>query len=101
MLIDDSLDVLAVHGVGGATGTLLTAFLASTAYGGIGLAEGVSAGSQFVTQAIGVGAVLVWSLAATFIIVKIAAGITGLRVSDDDETIGLDTTAHGETGYNL
>jgi Amt family ammonium transporter len=101
MLIDDSLDVLAVHGVGGATGTLLTAFLASTAYGGVGLAEGVSAGSQFVTQAIGVGAVLVWSLVATFIIVKIAAGITGLRVSDDDETIGLDTTAHGETGYNL
>jgi ammonia channel protein AmtB len=45
--------------------------------------------------------VLVWSLVATFIIVKIAAGITGLRVSDDDETVGLDTTAHGETGYNL
>ena len=101
MLIDDSLDVLAVHGVGGATGTLLTAFLATETFGGVGLAEGVSAGSQFATQAIGVGAVLVWSLVATFIIVKIAAGITGLRVSDDDETIGLDQTAHGETGYNL
>jgi Amt family ammonium transporter len=101
LLIDDSLDVLAVHGVGGATGTLLTAFLATETFGGVGLAEGVSGSSQFVTQAIGVGAVLVWSLVATFIIVKIAAGITGLRVSDDDETIGLDQTAHGETGYNL
>ena len=101
MLIDDSLDVLAVHGVGGATGTLLTAFLATSAFGGAGLAEGVSAGSQFITQLIGVGAVLVWSLAATFVIVKITAAITGLRVSDDQEMQGLDTTAHGETGYNL
>jgi Amt family ammonium transporter len=101
MLIDDSLDVLAVHGVGGATGTLLTAFLATEAFGGAGLAEGVSAGSQFVTQLIGVVAVLVWSLAATFVIVKISAAIAGFRVSEDDETVGLDTTAHGETGYNL
>jgi Amt family ammonium transporter len=80
---------------------LLTAFLATSAFGGAGLAEGVSAGSQFITQLIGVGAVLAWSLAATFIIVKITAAITGLRVSDDHEMQGLDTTAHGETGYNL
>ena len=101
MKIDDSLDVLAVHGVGGATGTLLTAFLATTAFGGAGLAEGVDAGSQFVSQLIGVAAVLVWSVIATFVIVKIAAAITGLRVSEDIETQGLDMPIHGETGYHL
>lgn len=101
MRVDDSLDVLAVHGVGGATGTLLTAFLATTAFGGVGLAEGVGPGGQFVSQLIGVVAVLVWSVVATFVIVKIAAAITGLRVSEDIETQGLDTPIHGETGYNL
>ena len=100
-LIDDSLDVLAVHGVGGATGTLLTAFLATSAFGGAGLAEGVSAGGQFMSQLIGVVAVLVWSGAATFVIVKIAAAVTGLRVDEDAEMEGLDTAAHGETGYNI
>ncbi len=100
-LIDDSLDVLAVHGVGGATGTLLTAFLATSAFGGAGLADGVGAGGQFVTQLTGVVAVLVWSVAVTFVIVKIAAAVTGLRVEEDAEMEGLDTAAHGETGYNL
>ncbi len=100
-LIDDSLDVLAVHGVGGATGTLLTAFLATTAFGGAGLAEGVSAGGQFVSQLTGVGAVLVWSLVATFVIVKVTGAITGLRIDEDAEMQGLDTAAHGETGYNI
>ncbi len=99
--IDDSLDVLAVHGVGGATGTLLTAFLATVAFGGGGLAEGVSAGSQFVAQLVGVVAVLIWSVIATFVIVKIAEVITGLRVDEDAEMEGLDTSAHGETGYNI
>ncbi|HSM41381.1 MAG TPA: ammonia channel protein, partial [Afifellaceae bacterium] len=71
------------------------------AFGGAGLAEGVGAGSQFVSQLIGVAAVIVWSVVATFVIVKIAAAITGLRVSEDIETQGLDTPIHGETGYNL
>ena len=99
--IDDSLDVLAVHGVGGATGTLLTAFLATAAFGGAGLADGVSAGSQFIAQLVGVLAVLIWSVIATFVIVKIAEVITGLRVDEDAEMEGLDTSAHGETGYNI
>ena len=99
--IDDSLDVLAVHGVGGATGTLLTAFLATTAFGGAGLADGVSAGSQFIAQLVGVVAVLIWSVIATFVIVKIAEVIVGLRVDEDAEMEGLDTSAHGETGYNI
>ena len=54
-----------------------------------------------VSQLIGVAAVLVWSVVATFVIVKIAAAITGLRVSEDIETQGLDMPIHGETGYHL
>jgi Amt family ammonium transporter len=100
-LIDDSLDVLAVHGVGGATGTILTALLAASVFGGVGYGEGQSAGGQLGVQAIGVVAVIIWSLAATFVIVKVAQALVGLRISEDDEVQGLDLTAHGEAGYNL
>jgi len=99
-LIDDSLDVLAVHGVGGATGTILTALLAATVMGGVGYGEGQSVGGQLGVQAIGVIAVIIWSLAATFVIVKVAQALVGLRISEDDEVQGLDLTAHGEAGYN-
>jgi len=100
-LIDDSLDVLAVHGVGGATGTILTALLASTIFGGVGFGEDGSASGQLGVQVIGVVAVLVWSLVATFLIVKVTQALVGLRISEDDEVQGLDLTAHGETGYNI
>jgi Amt family ammonium transporter len=99
--IDDSLDVLAVHGVGGATGTLLTAFLVLPAIGGIGLDEGVTAGDQFVIQLIGVAVGLVWSVVATLVLIKITQALVGLRVSEEEEVEGLDYTAHGETGYRL
>jgi Amt family ammonium transporter len=101
MKIDDSLDVLAVHGVGGATGTLLVPFLAAVGYGGAGLAEGVGAGQQFMVQATGVAVTAIWSAVATVIIVMIAKAVTGFRVSRDDEVEGLDFTYHGETGYRL
>lgn len=99
--IDDSLDVFAVHGIGGALGTLLVAFLVDTSFGGAGLAEGATMGSQFVTQLTGLVAVLVWYLVATFVIIQIVKAITGLRVSDEEELGGLDITAHGESGYHL
>ena len=101
MKIDDSLDVMAVHGVGGILGTLLVAFLALPAFGGAGLAEGVPAMSQFTVQLIGVVTACIWSAVATFIIVKITQALVGLRVSEEDEVEGLDFTAHGETGYNI
>jgi len=97
--IDDSLDVLAVHGVGGATGTLLVAFLAFLP-GGTGVNAEGGAMSQFVVQCAGVGAVTVWSALATFVIVKVIAMTIGLRVSKEQEIEGLDFTAHGETAYN-
>lgn len=100
MRIDDSLDVLAVHGVGGATGTLLVAFLANLGDGGAGLGD-VGAASQFMVQLTGVVSVAVFSAVATVIIVMITKTLVGLRVSDDEETEGLDFSHHGETAYRL
>lgn len=99
--IDDSLDVFAVHGVGGTTGSLLTAFFALPALDGLGLAQGMTAGKQLWAQFIGVVAVAVWSGVVTWVIAKACAAMTRLRVSDEEETEGLDITSHGERGYNL
>ena len=101
MKIDDSLDVMAVHGVGGITGTLLTGFLALGAFGGAGLAEGTSAGAQFGVQFIGVAVTVVWSAIATFIIVKLTSMLVGLRVTKEAEIEGLDLSDHGEAGYRF
>jgi len=97
--IDDSLDVFPVHGVGGALGTLLTAVFAAESMGGLGLETSIS--SQFVTQAIGVTATVVWCGAITFIILKVLDVVIGLRVSEDEETEGLDLVLHNERGYTL
>jgi Amt family ammonium transporter len=97
--IDDSLDVLAVHGVGGATGTLLVAFLAALP-GGTGVNSDGGAMSQFLVQLAGVAAAAGWSVIATFIIVKVIAVTIGLRVTKDEEIEGLDFSAHGEKAYN-
>ena len=97
--IDDSLDVLAVHGVGGATGTLLVAFLAALP-GGTGVNSDGGAASQFLVQLAGVAATAAWSVVATFVIVKVIAVTIGLRVSKEEEIEGLDFTAHGEKAYN-
>jgi ammonium transporter, Amt family len=101
MNIDDSLDVFAVHGVGGILGTLLAAVFAAESLGGLGLAEGVSMGDQFVVQLIGVVSVAVLSAVLTWIIAKIVAVTVGLRVSEEEEIDGLDISAHGERGYDL
>ncbi|MDP6344629.1 MAG: ammonium transporter [Alphaproteobacteria bacterium] len=99
--IDDSLDVFAVHGVGGALGTLLAAFFGATALGGMGLAEGTGMGGQFVTQVIGVVAGLVWSALLTLLIIKVVQATVGLRIDTEDEIVGLDLVSHGERGYDL
>ena len=99
--IDDSLDVFAVHGVGGVLGTLMVAVLVDKSFGGAGLEEAMTIASQFGVQLTGVAAVLVWSVFASYVLVKIVQATVGLRVSDDEELEGLDVTSHGETGYNL
>ena len=99
--IDDSLDVFAVHGIGGMLGTLLTGVFVVSGLGGAGLAEGVGMGQQLGVQATGVVATFVWSAVVTFVIVKVTAAVVGLRVSDEEITDGLDVTSHGERGYSL
>jgi Amt family ammonium transporter len=99
LIIDDSLDVFPVHGVGGILGTLLTAVFAAESMGGLGLE--VSIGSQFVTQLIGVIATVVWCGVISFIILKMLDAVIGLRVSEDEETEGLDLVLHNERGYTL
>ena len=99
--LDDSLDVFAVHGVGGATGTLLVAILILPIFAGVGLGEGVSVFNQIVVQATGIISTVIWTVHATTEIVLITKKVTGLRVDDEDEIEGLDYKAHGETGYKL
>ena len=98
--IDGSLDVFAVHGVGGALGVLLTAFF-SVWLGGLGLDEGRTVGDQFWIQLTGLIATLVWSVVITFIILKVVQAITGLRVREEDASEGLDVSTHGERGYTF
>lgn len=99
--IDDSLDVFAVHGVGGILGTLMVAYLALPTFGGAGLADGVSAGSQLGVQALGIAATIVWSVVFSWVILKFTGMVCGLRVTDDEITEGLDLASHGEKGYTL
>ena len=99
MGVDDALDVLGVHGVGGAMGTLLLPFVALVGSGGGRLNHAV--GEQFTVQAIGVVSVAVFSALATFVIAKIADMLVGLRVDREHETLGLDFASHGESGYHM
>jgi len=93
---DDSLDVFGVHGIGGATGTLLTGIFAAAAIGGTaGLLEGNA--KQVLIQFYGVAVTLVWSGALTVVLLKLIEFFVPLRVSDEHERIGLDISQHGES----
>lgn len=99
--IDDSLDVFSVHGVGGIIGTLLAGVLVAAAYGGLGLADGMTVISQLKVQAIAVVATVVWSAAGSFVLLKLIDMMVTLRIDHDAEVQGLDLTQHEETGYNF
>ena len=96
---DDSLDVFGVHAVGGIVGAILTGVCAGT-LGGVGLAEGVSIGQQVWIQAKSVLFTLVFSGVLTFVILKIVDAVIGLRVSSEQESVGLDLALHDERAYN-
>jgi Amt family ammonium transporter len=99
-MLDDALDVFAVHGVGGMWGALATGIFAIAAVGGTdGLLNGN--GEQMVTQVIAVGATLIYSLVVSLVILKVLDVIPGLglRISERDEDEGLDIVAHGERAY--
>lgn len=107
LVIDDSLDVFPVHGVGGILGSLLVAVFASTEIGvfsGQGfLSENItSISQQFGVQSIAVVSVVAYTALVTYIILKVTGFLTnGIRVTKEEETQGLDITLHEESGYNL
>jgi Amt family ammonium transporter len=99
--IDDSLDVFAVHGVGGILGALLVAVLAHPAIGGVGYGAVGSMAGQLLVQVMGVVSVMVWSALATLILLFVTKRVTGLRARDEDIDDGLDLATHGERSLSL
>ena len=99
---DDALDVVGVHGVGGIWGALATGIFATTAVNPAG-ANGLLHGNpgQLVTQAIAVGATLVFCFVGAFVLLKVTDVLVGLRVSEEDEFTGLDLSQHRERAYVL
>jgi Amt family ammonium transporter len=98
---DDSLDVFGVHAVGGIIGAILTGIFVAASLGGVGLAEGVSMGEQVWIQIIGVVFTVIYTGIVSFVILKVVDMVIGLRVTEEQETEGLDVTLHNEKGYNL
>ncbi len=99
---DDSLDAFGVHGVGGIIGAVLTGVFCAPSLGGVGFADGITGiGSQVGAQLVGIMATLVYTLIMTFIILKVLDALIGLRVSEEEETEGLDISQHDERAYNF
>jgi Amt family ammonium transporter len=99
--VDDSLDVFPVHAIGGTIGTSLTGIFVASQFGGIGYPDGMTMGGQVLVQLTGVVAVAAWSGILTLVLLKLTDAVTSLRASPEEETEGLDTAQHNETGYNL
>ncbi len=96
--IDDAIGAASVHGVAGAWGTLVIGLWGVNGDTGIGLFNG-GGFSQLGTQAIGVLAYAVWSIVLSYIILKVLKSTMGLRVTEEEETVGLDLSEHGEIAY--
>ena len=98
--LDDSLDVFAVHGVGGIIGTMLAGVLATEQFGGLGLETSI--GEQTYIQFVGVISVALYTLIATIIITSVVRAFFGLRIDGvEEDGDGVDVNTHGESGYNL
>ncbi len=98
---DDSLDCFGVHAIGGIIGAMLTGVCVDASLGGSGLGEGISMATQLGKQGIGVLTTVVYDGVVSFILLKIIDMVIGLRVTEEEETVGLDLTLHDERGYNL
>ncbi|HEY0721345.1 MAG TPA: ammonia channel protein, partial [Gammaproteobacteria bacterium] len=105
---DDALDVFGVHGVGGILGAILTGVFNSWSMGGTGIIDYVnntivdtSIGSQVWIQIQAVLTAVIWSAVVAFICYKVVDLVIGLRVPEEQEREGLDTTSHGERAYNM
>ncbi len=100
--VDDALDVFGVHGVGGTWGALATGIFATLAVNGAG-ADGLLYGNlqQLLVQLVAVAVSWAYSGAMTFVILKALDAVVGIRVPENEEALGLDTTQHGEVAYQL
>ena len=96
---DDSLDAFGVHGIGGIVGAILTGVFAAPALGGFGAVTDI--GMQVWIQAKGVIFTVVYTAIVTYVILKVLDVVMGLRVSEEEESVGLDLAQHNERGYNL
>lgn len=98
---DDSLDCFGLHGIGGIVGALLTGVFAASSLGGVGLAEGVTIGSQLWVQFIAVMATVIYCAVVSLVLLKLIDATLGLRVDSEQETEGLDIALHDERGYTI
>jgi Amt family ammonium transporter len=98
---DDSLDVFGVHGIGGIVGALLTGVFVSSSFGGAGLSEGMTMVGQVGIQVLGVTGTIVYCGIVSYAILKVVDAVVGLRVDEEEETLGLDLSLHDERGYDL
>ena len=99
--IDDSLDVFAVHGVGGMLGSVMLGLFMAESLGGVGYADGMNMIAQTFAQLIGVGIAIIWSVIASVILALMASMVFPMRVSEDAEREGLDITIHGERAWEF
>jgi Amt family ammonium transporter len=95
---DDSLDAFGVHGVGGAVGSILTGVFAAVALGGT---EQIAIGRQVGVQLLACAVAAAWSGGMSWVLIRVVDLAMGVRVDDEQETIGLDLTNHEERGYDL
>ncbi len=96
---DDSLDAFGVHGIGGIIGAILTGVFAAPALGGFGTVTDI--GMQVWIQAKGVILTVLYTAIVTYVILKVLDVVMGLRVNEEEESVGLDLAQHNERGYNL
>jgi Amt family ammonium transporter len=97
--VDDSLDVFAVHGVGGILGTILLAFFGQKSMSGLGIVKPI--GEQLMIQLTGLGVTIVWSAVATVLLFFLVKKTIGVRVTQEQEWEGLDRAEHGENAYPM
>lgn len=99
--IDDSLNVFAVHGVGGILGSLIFPLFVLQGFGGPGFDDGIRLAEQFTSQAVGVGVTMLWTATLTAVVALTVSMVIPMRVTEEAENEGLDVTSHGERGWNL
>ena len=97
---DDSLDVFGIHGIGGIIGALLTGLCAAEFMGGSGLAHD-TVGAQLWNQLLGVLLTIVWCGVVSVVSLFVIDKVIGLRVTDEEEVVGLDISLHDEQGYEI